>query len=551
MIEITYILGIIFVSSAAVLLLFKKTSNPKIPAYIIAGVIGGLFIAEEGLLELLQWGVAFVVFLFGAKLEPGRLKHGINASVLSVGAHITGLGIGFFGIHYFTGFGMLDSIYISAALVFSSSLTGTELSEKYATVELLYGRLAEATDLIHDMLAVLLILLLSPVLFGVSMGYALAVGGGMLAVSLIFRKFLFPWLFDLCDSSEELMMLSGVSMLALMIYISEIAGISVVVGAFFAGIAFSYFPYNVELVESMESLKDFFAAIFFFSLGALLAFPNIASLGVAAMIILVTVMVKPLLTAFSLMYYGYDKRTAYRCGLTLDQVSEFVLIIVIQAYLVGMITDFVFQGIILATIVTMVTTAYTDSYSDKIYSWLSEILPVDTPGDIQRFHTQIDTHLEDHIIIVGYDVQGSRLGEYLLQKGVDFVVIEINPERLEEAEELENYIFKSAMEDESWEKANCKEADLIISTAPQKNISEKVLSLDTDARKVVRSNRFEDAAELLDQGVDYVIVPDLLASEQLVDYVEEAIYGDREMTKRMRKDLLGELKEDLEGLEEK
>lgn len=549
MMGVIYTFAAVFVLSAVLLFVFHRLFKLTIPAYIIAGMIGGAFLAEEGLLELLKWGIAFVVFIFGAKLEPDKLKHGIGGSLLSVGAHVAGIGLGFFGILYLSGFEMLDSIFISAALVFSSSLTGTELSEKYATIELLYGRLAEATDVIHDVLAIILILLLSPVLFDVGMGYALGVAGGMFIFALGVRNYLFPWLFELSDSSEELMLLSGISILAGMIAISEMAGISIVVGAFFAGIAFSRFPYNIELVESMESLKDFFAAILFFSLGALVAFPTTSSLGIALLIILVTVFVKPLLTALSLMHYGYDKRTAYRCALTLDQVSEFVLIIAIQAYLVTAITEPVFQGIILATTVTMITTSYTDNYSDKIRDWLCDHLPLETPESIQRYSTNISTNLKDHIILVGYDVQGEKIGEYLKRCDRDFVVIDVNPEVFESSEELENHIFRSALDDKTWEKANYKEASMIISTPPQTHISEKVLSLDTDAMKVVRSNSFRVANKLIDEGADYVMVPSLLAAEQLVDYVEEAIHGGEEAVKRMRKTLVEELKEELDGFE--
>ncbi len=550
MIGVIYTFATVFVLSAVLLFVFHKIFKLTIPAYIIAGLIGGMFLTEEGLLELMQWGIAFVVFIFSAKLEPGKLKHGIGGSLLSTGAQITGLGLGFFGALYLSGFGTLNSIYISAALVFSSSLVGTELSEKYATVELLYARLAEATDVIHDILAIVLILLLSPVLFNVGIGYALAVGGGMFILSLAFRRFLFPWLFELSDHSEELMLLSGISLLGGMIAISQFTGISIVVGAFFAGLAFSRFPYNIELVESMESLKDFFAAVFFFSLGALVTFPGVATLAIALFIIVVAVFVKPLLTALSLMHYGYSKRTAYRCALTLDQVSEFVLIIAIQAYLVSAIAAPIFQGIILATTVTMITTAITDRYSGRIQNWLSKNLPFDTPEGLRRYNTRITTELNNHIILVGYDVQGEKIGDYLRECDREFVVIDVNPKVFEETEDLKNRVFGSAMDDESWETANFKQADMIISTPPQRHISEKILALETDARKVVRSNSFKEANRMLKQGADYVMVHDLLAAEQLMDYVEEAIHNGEKAVENMRKTLVERLKKEMDSLEE-
>ncbi|MFB6088898.1 MAG: cation:proton antiporter [Candidatus Aenigmatarchaeota archaeon] len=544
MIDIIYLLTIVFVTSTLVLFVFKRFSHPTTPAYIIAGILSGIFIAEEGFLDILQWGIAFVVFMFGIKLEPGRLKHVVSGSLFSTIIQIVVVGSMAFGLSTLIGLDLMSSVYVTIAATLSSSLIGTGLVKKSTTIDLLHGRLAESIDLMEDTIGIFLIILLSSIFFETNIVTILSISFVMLLISLTFRKFIFPIVFKLSDGSEELMMATGLSLLVFMMYLSETMGISIVVGAFLAGISFSHFPYNIELEETMRSLSYFFTSLLFFSLGAILEFPNLDSLLIALIIITMTVLLKPIITAIALMGYGYNERPSYISGFNLDQVSEIAIVISIQAFLVGKIQGDVFNGIILASIVTMITTYYTDYYSEEISNFLSNRLPLKSMGDFEFIKSNIPDDIENHIIIAGYDVLGQMIADFLEEKDKDFVVIEHDPEKLNLDREPENYIFADAMDELTWEKLNYKDADMIISTIPFFKVSLKISSLETDATKIVRLKKSGMAPDLMEIGADYVMTPNQMASDQLIDLIRSIMESDEDKSDEIRKQFFERILED-------
>jgi len=72
------------------------------------------------------------------------------------------------------------------------------------------------------------------------------------------------------------------------------------------------------------------------------------------------------------MFSGYDKRTSYLTGFSIDQVSEFALIIAIQAWITGTIDPVVFHSIILAAVFSMVISSYTSRHEEELYNLLSQ-----------------------------------------------------------------------------------------------------------------------------------------------------------------------------------
>jgi len=232
------------------------------------------------------------------------------------------------------------------------------------------------------------------------------------------------------------------------------------------------------------------------------------------------VFVKPFAVITSLVALGQNKRTAYLTGFSIDQVSEFALITAIQTYLSGLISDVVFQSVIITAVVSMMISSYSTKHGDTIYKILG---PLDHIVDFpHRVSEDVKKHeLEDHVIVVGYDIQGKRLVETLKDEGEEFVVIENNPEKITELQEREeNYVYGDIMEDQTWHDTNYKEASLIVSTVPLVEASERVLELDTEADKILRSEEVEEAERLMSQGALYVQVPEILSSEILIEHVE-------------------------------
>jgi monovalent cation:H+ antiporter-2, CPA2 family len=393
--------------------------------------------------------------------------------------------------------------------------------------------------------AILLILVLSadaPTADAISL--SLGYGVVLLAGAYVINAYLFDYLIDLAEGSQELLMISAVSILIGFLAAVELVGVSTVVGAFAAGLAIKRdFTRNLGMLNGIESIKDFFAAVFFVTLGALvlLGTPDLTVLAAALVLVVLTAVVKPAVTFLVFLREGYDARTATLTSLSLDQVSEFALIIAIEAFIAGLILPELFDAIILAAAVTMIIASYTRRHDERIYRVLNRLDLFRSTHRKTDQRSRVDPSPSDHVVVVGHGRQGRRLIETCERRGIPYVVIENDPAMFEALEESSNaYVFGDAMDAYIWEKANADAASLIVSTVDQRRVSEWLLDLGFDADVILRARTAEEASELLDRGATYVTVPDLLAADRLLEHID-VVAADVEYRERLRERHLQEL----------
>jgi len=549
MVEIISSLTVIFAASAAMLYLANKFSQPAIPAYITAGIFTGFLIDQSSLIGLVELGIAFLVFIFGLKFDPGKLKS-VETQALTVNTlQLALLGALSFSFAYIIGLDLLHSFYFSTIATLSSSLVGMELMSKEIEMDLIHGRLSESIHLIQDLLAVGAIMILSSSSFSIDpITRKLALGASLIISALLIRKYIFDWIGKQAEGSTELLMLTALSFLTIYIGISQYLELSIVIGSFAAGIAVAKFPHNIEILETTGSIKDFFSAIFFVTLGALVSVPNLEIFILATSIGFFTTIVKPGLVIASLLHQGYNARTSFLTGVSLDQVSEFALIIAIQGYLSGLMIEPLFQATVLAATVTMVTSSYTKMYENQLFETLNRYNIIESNRDLLP-ETNIQKSLQDHIIIVGYDTQGKRIAEQLKEIDTDFLVIENDPAKISELREKEEpFIYGNVLDDKTWEKSQYQKAGLILSTVPSSIVSNKILKLETDADKILRAKKPIEAERLLHRGALYVIIPEILSAELLKEHIL-GVSNERNYIEELRRKNLLEIRRYLESEE--
>lgn len=549
MAEIITSMTLIFVASAAMLLIANRFNQPAIPAYLTAGILISLFVNQQELLGLAQIGIAFLVFIFGLKFDPEKITAVRNEALNVNSLQILLIGTLGFSFASIIGLDFLQSSYFAVAATFSSSLVGLELISEEVDKNLIHGRLAESIHLIQDILAVAVVVLLSSQTFALNdIVLNLSVAAAMIVSALFIRRFLFDHIANLAGGSTELLMLTGLSFLTGFIAISQYFGLSIVVGSFAAGIAVARFPHNLDILDTMGSIKDFFSAIFFVTLGALLSFPTPAALLMTAGLVLMTAFVKPALMVTSLIHQGYDPRTSFLTGVSLDQISEFTLIIAIQAWIAGMIIEPLFHAIVLAATITMVSSSYTKLYEHELYEILNRYNIIES-GDQILPNSNVEGELEDHIILIGYDIQGKRIVEQLEEINADFLIIENDPEKISELRKKdENFVYGNILNHETWKYANPEDAKLIVSTAPFREVSEKVLTLETEAGKILRADELAEAENLIHRGADYVIVPEILTAELIKEHLL-GIESEKNYKEELRRRSLLEVRKYLESEE--
>ena len=520
-------LAVVFITAGVFLLIANQFSLSPIPFYLLAGLVTGQIVTEPELIELAQWGIAFLVFTFGFRTDFSSVESVIRDAETAAVTQLLVVGPIAFGVaHLVFGFSLENAAYFAIAATLSSTLVGAQELEQEIRSNLVHGRLSSSVHFFDDLLAIGLIVVLSAdqytaTLVTSKIGYAVI----FLLVSLLVYRHGFPWLVRFADGSDELVMMGSISILIAFLAGAELAGISIVVGAFAAGIAIRGDDLSsLGVRNGIASIRDFFVAIFFVTLGALVSVPTLTVFAVALTLIVLVLFVNPLVLMIAFVFEGYDARTAFFSASSLNQVSELSLVIAIQAFLLGSISETLFEAIILAAVATMILTSVARRYEEPVYRSIVEQLVAGRQTRKIDERSAVADDLTDHVIIIGYGRQGRRLVETCERLGREYVVIENDPVLWDDMRvECRNYVFGDAISAYPWEKARVADTELIVSTVGHQPVSEAILSLDTDADIILRSHTSAGARELLDRGVTYVSVPSVLASDRLVETVETAI----------------------------
>ncbi|ADD03782.1 Kef-type transport system (probable substrate potassium) [Natrialba magadii ATCC 43099] len=523
-------LAIVFIAAGLFLLIANQLSLSPVPFYLLAGfVIGaGELVAQDQLLDLAQWGIAFLVFTFGYRFDFSSVQGVLRDAETAAGTQLIVVGPIAFVVATLFGFGTENAVYFAIAATLSSTMVGSEVLEQEIRNNLVHGRLASSVHFFDDLLAIGLIVILSAdqyttTLVTSQIGFAVLL---LLASMLVYRHG-FPWLVRLAGDSDELVMMGSISILIAFLAGAELAGLSAVVGAFAAGIAIrSDDVSSLGVRNGIASIRDFFVAIFFVTLGSLVTIPSFDVFVIGATLTALVLFVNPLVMTLAFVFEGYDVRTAFLSSSSLNQVSELSLVIVIEALLLGAISETLFEGIILAAAATMILTSVVRRYEEPVYRSIVERVVAGRQTRKIDDRSDVSEGLTNHIVIVGYGRQGRRLVETCERRDIDYVVIENDPVLWDDMQtECRNYVFGDALSVYPWEKAAVEDASLVVSTIDHSLVSEAVLDIDTDADVILRAGTSAEARELLDDGATYVSVPNVLAGDQL-DEIVDAVEAD-------------------------
>ncbi|AUX07936.1 Kef-type K+ transport system, membrane component [Halalkaliarchaeum desulfuricum] len=523
MTELLTAVAIVFIVAGPFLLVANRLDIPAVPFLILAGIVAGVGVDEEITLELAQWGIALLVFSFGLQIQFDAVRVVLGdgekvaiAQMLSVGLLGVVVGVLF-------GLPLEQAMYFGIVAAFSSTIVGTALLQRDIRKNLVRGRLAESMNFVQDIAAVLVVLVLGAGAFDADL-IAMQVGYGvfLLLAAVFVNRILFDVLERLSKGSDEQLIVSVIALLVVFLGAAELSGISIVVGAFAAGIAVRYDPDEYfGVFDGLVSIRDFFVAIFFVTVGALVTVPTVEVFALAVGLGLLTAVVKPVVTTVFLIYSGYEARSATLTSLSLDQVSEFSLVIVIEALILGILLQSVFDAIIIAAAATMITSSLSRAYDEQIYRVLADWRLFEGRHEKIDERSSVPEDLTDHAIIVGYGRQGRTLVETCERLDIQYVVVENDPTRLEDLRsECDAYVFSDANEPYAWVKADVDEARIIVSTVNSPPVSEYLLRFANGTDLILRTDDVEFARDLLDRGAMYVCVDDTLASEQLIEYIE-------------------------------
>jgi Kef-type K+ transport system membrane component KefB len=523
-------IGLIIIIASFFAFLIRMFRQPLIPAYIFTGIlIGPLFfnlIGDAHLIgSLSEIGVAFLIFTAGLEIKFRKLKEvGKVATVTGVLQMILLFGLGFF-VAKLLGFSGIALAYIGIVVAFSSTMIVLTLLAEKKEINSLHGRIVIGILLIQDIAAIIVLAVLSSDLSFNSILIVLAKALAFAVFAFVLSKLINP-VFKNAAKSSEMLLLVSVSLLFLFIFGSFVSGLSLIIGAFFAGVTLANSDYKTEIQWKITPLREFFAIIFFVALGMqLMVIPKEFLILLLVLLVLV-VAVKPLVIMFIVRLMGYKKRTSFLTGNSLAQTSEFSLVILAIGFGLGHINQGLFSSLVLLTILTMSLTTYFISYEKKLTNWFDWPLNFLNKVHSRKEELEYDDNEENRIIIFGCHRAGSLLLKDFEKQKENLFVVDYNPEIIRSLIEKKiPCIYGDFMNAEIFKKAGVSGAEIVISTIPdyEDNILllKKIRRVNKNALIVIVANRIREAISLYKAGADYVIIPQIEGGKKAFEMVRK------------------------------
>jgi len=358
---------LIYAGAAIFATIFLYLKQPVILAYIGFGIAAGpwglgLIKQPEHIEELSHIGVILLLYLLGINLKPDRLFHLFSktAVVTLLTSLVFLLAVAATAIAL--GFGVIESIVIGAALMFSSTIVSLKLIPTTALHHKHTGEMMTSVLLMQDVIAILLIVILTGgqgenVVLTIGILFIKLVVLAVVAYGLV--RFVVNELFLRFDIIQEYTFLLALGWGMLGAGVASAVGLSYELGAFIAGVAFASSPVSMVIAEQLKPLRDFFLILFFFSIGAQFNFlvtQQVLLAGLAMSVLIVVL--KPLVFKQGFQLIGESKSFSLELGARLGQGSEFSILVSYSALAIGLIDLRASYLIQMVVIVTFILSTY-------------------------------------------------------------------------------------------------------------------------------------------------------------------------------------------------
>ncbi len=523
-------IGVIIILASIFAFFVRLFKQPFIPAYILTGIlIGPLFfnLIEDPLLisTLSEIGVAFLIFTAGLEIKFRKLREvGSVVSIAGIFQIVLLFGLAFF-LATFLGFSGSSSAYVGLVVAFSSTMIVLTLLADRKEINSLHGRLIIGILLIQDVVAIIVLTILSSDFSYNSILVVLGKAFIFAVFAVVLSKVVNP-IFKRAAKNSELLLLVSVSLLFLFVLGSFFAELSLIIGAFFAGVALANSDYKTEIQGKITSLREFFAIIFFVALGMqLMPIPK-KFLILFLLLLVLVVIIKPLIIMFLIRLSGYKKRTSFLTGNALAQTSEFSLVILSIGLGLGHIDEGLFSTLVLLTILTMSLTTYLITHEKKLTNWFDWPLNIFDKYHSKNEELEYDDLEKNKFVIFGCHRAGSLLLKEFENHKENLFVVDYNPEIIKSLIEKKiPCIYGDFMNSEVFARVNVGSAEVIVSTIPDFDdnilLLKKIRNINKKAFVLIVANRIHEAMELYKAGADYVILPQIEGGQSAFELVKK------------------------------
>ncbi len=469
--DFDFLRELVIISTAAlvIVLVFQRLKVPSVIGLIVTGIVlgqSGLKIIEDISLisTLAELGVVLLLFAIGLEFSVEELRRlsrivivGGVFQVLLTAAIVDGLA---YVLLPTIGVKMTwqSATFIGMSLALSSTAVCLKILSDRNELFLPHGKIALGILIFQDIAIV-------PMMIGVSF---LAPGSEQsldkilkdLGLLVIFSlgivgsfRLVMPHLTRMLASinAKEVLVLGALLLCFGSAYLTSLAGLSMALGAFIAGVIISSTDESHAIAEAIEPIRDALTSLFFVSVGLLLNV-ELEQLPLYLLLAVTVLVVNAALATVVGIALGYSARVSMMAGIVLAQVGEFSFVLAKMGKLEGIISGEVYQGMLAVIVVTIIVTPALIAMAPRVAERLApalEFIPLHEDGThpeadrLQKspLYSEIE-QFNPHVLIIGYGENGRNIANVLTATNVRHSVIDNDKSVVEAARRAgKSYVF--------------------------------------------------------------------------------------------------------------
>jgi len=531
-------LEIIFIASAAVILLLYKMKIPSLIGFIIAGIIIGPhgigLIKDIHFIQILaEIGVILLLFTIGIEFSIAKLFR-IKKAVLGGGGAQVLLTIGVSAVITYVAIGNVNkALFFGFLYALSSTAIVLKLLAERGEIDSPHGHTMVGILIFQD-LCIVPFMLLVPALSGdgidvVDVAIKLGKAAFIIAIVLLSSRWIVPNLLHqvVRTKSRELFLTTIILLCLGIALLTSRFGISLALGAFLAGLIISESEYAHQALSDILPFKDSFMGLFFVSIGMLMNIEFVGDNWIRiAQILVLIITVKILTGTVSALLIGNALRTSVLAGLGLAQIGEFSFVLAVAGKASGLISEEFYQIFLASSVITMIITPFMLNSAPSASEWISKS-PLLKPFHRKRTDAEGEAtprRKHDHVIIVGFGLNGRNLAKVLKEAEIPYVVLEMNSDTVRERKKKgEPIYYGDGTSQEILHKMGIERARLLVIAISDPVSTRRIVSVARHANPnvyiIVRTRYLIEVDELRSLGADEIIPEEFETSIEIFSRV--------------------------------
>jgi len=530
-------LVVILTAAVAVVLVFRRLQLPAIAGFIVAGALlgpSGLgWVGDvENIGRLAEIGVVLLLFTVGLEF-PLKEMHRLRR-VLTIGG---GLQVGLTTIATAAiaaawGAGAPKAVFLGFLIALSSTAIVLKGLTERGEVDAPHGKLIVGMLLFQD-LSVVPMILLVPALAGqggdvVELGRVLVMAVVVVAAALALARWVVPRALHFVAASRgrDLFVLAVVLVGAGITWMTSLAGFSLALGAFLAGMVLADSEYGHQALSDSLALRDLFTSLFFVSIGMLLDLrTGFDQPAMVAGVVAVVLLGKAAIAAFAGLVLRFPVRVALLAGFGVAQIGEFSFVLGRQGADLGLLTAGELRVFFAASVVTMFIAPLALRFGPGLAAGASRL------GGLHRLDSATSGALampagqpDPQVVILGYGVGGELLAEVLNEAGMPFAALDLNAQRVRQARQQGTPLYYGDVTSrEILERAGVANARQVVVMVndPRATLHAVRVAREVGPKAVIiaRARYVGETPALIAAGADEVVAQELEASFTIIERV--------------------------------